>query len=331
MFNLKGFDDELVQILDEHKNIENIVDNVVERKINRIYMIGCGGAYTKMYSAYNYMKKHLSIPVYVEDPSELCNCLLDTIDKHTLVIVGSKTGVTTEVIDACKIIRNKNALIVGFIGVDNTPLEELVDYRIHTVCTDVHILQLSLLAIDLCRKLEGYDGGYDTFLKILYNANDIVKEKCVKLLPSVKEYAKKINDNDFIMGVASSNLIGEMRCTTNYVLEEVDWIPSQTVHSGEFFHGPFELLDKNLAIILAMTDGDNRKQDERAKNFIEKFGEKYLIIDLADFKFEGMKQELKELINPWLLTTILYHFEDYIGDLKQRNHSTRRYYRKFEY
>ena len=37
MFNLKGFDDELVQILDEHKNIENIVDNVVERKINRIY------------------------------------------------------------------------------------------------------------------------------------------------------------------------------------------------------------------------------------------------------------------------------------------------------
>ena len=34
MFNLKGFDDELVQILDEHKNIENIVDNVVNNIAN---------------------------------------------------------------------------------------------------------------------------------------------------------------------------------------------------------------------------------------------------------------------------------------------------------
>ena len=46
-------------------------------------------------------------------------------------------------------------------------------------------------------------------------------------------------------------------------------IQSPTFNSCDFFHGPFEITDKNGAFFLLVADGRTRKADERAITFPE--------------------------------------------------------------
>lgn len=39
---------------------------------------------------------------------------------------------------------------------------------------------------------------------------------------------------------------------------EMQWLDSTSVHSGEFFHGPFEVTDKDTNFILLMSIGRTR-------------------------------------------------------------------------
>lgn len=51
------------------------------------------------------------------------------------------------------------------------------------------------------------------------------------------------------------------------IFMEMQWIHSSSIHSGEFFHGPFEITDKEVPFVLQVSEGTNRPLDERALKF----------------------------------------------------------------
>jgi fructoselysine-6-P-deglycase FrlB-like protein len=57
------------------------------------------------------------------------------------------------------------------------------------------------------------------------------------------------------------------------ILMEMQWIHSNCIHSGEFFHGPLEIVDTETPFLLMMGDGSTRELDERVKTFLEKWDE----------------------------------------------------------
>ena len=66
----------------------------------------------------------------------------------------------------------------------------------------------------------------------------------------------------------SSGATHEVAYSTSICLMmEMQWIHSGTFHSGEFFHGPFEITDKDVPFILLMNDGRTRQMDARALTF----------------------------------------------------------------
>lgn len=70
------------------------------------------------------------------------------------------------------------------------------------------------------------------------------------------------------------------------------------INTGEYFHGPFETTDKNLAIVLLMNDGRTRPVDERVMNFIQKYAERYSIIDAKDMGVNLFPDSVSEFFNP---------------------------------
>lgn len=326
----ENIQEEYTKVWNQHTAIEHIVDDIKEKQFKRVFMIGCGGAYTKMFSIYNFVKNNIDIPVYIEDPTELIYCLTKIIDEQTLILLGSKTGVTKEVIEAARFCKEKKATIVGFICMDNTPLEQEVDYRINSICTDVHILHLAMFWMRFC-EVQGTYKGYASFLDNIKNIANQVQENALHQIIEAKPFVESIANGSFTMFVASGNLIGEARCSTNYVIEEINWIPAQTIHSGEFFHGPFELLDDKLPLLLIKGDQSTRYMDERVESFLQKHGKTYFILDLAKFHLDNLTDEQKDIVNPWLVTKVIYQMESQLGQLRQRSAETRRYYRLFEY
>ncbi len=64
------------------------------------------------------------------------------------------------------------------------------------------------------------------------------------------------------------------------ILLEMQWINSASIHSGEYFHGPFEITETGTPFILLKSSGRTRPLDDRAIRFIERYRGKLQIIDV---------------------------------------------------
>ena len=67
-----------------------------------------------------------------------------------------------------------------------------------------------------------------------------------------------------------------------FLFMEMQWINSGCIHSGEYFHGPFEVTDYDVPFMLVKSIGHTRHLDERVENFAKKFTEDLLVLDQKD-------------------------------------------------
>src|SRR5699024_11308803 len=115
------------------------------------------------------------------------------------------------------------------------------------------------------------------------------------------------------------------------ILMEALWINSHAIHAGEYFHGPFEITDKNTPFILLLGLDETRDMEERARTFLEQYGKKTLLLDAKDFDLseihESIHGELSSVILLYVLRSLSREFS------KVRNHplDTRRYMHKVDY
>lgn len=79
------------------------------------------------------------------------------------------------------------------------------------------------------------------------------------------------------------------------ILMEMQWKHSHAIHAGEFFHGPFEILDKDVPFILLMGLDETRPMEERALKFLKEHGEKLLVLDAKKFDMSGIDEDLMGL------------------------------------
>lgn len=325
------------KLLDNYKKVycqcaevERIADIIAKKDITSMHMLGCGGAFTKFMSMRQVMRKYLSIPTYVNDPVEFLCTDYPNIDANALVMIGTKTGVTEELITVVKKLKEKKVTILGFVGDENTEIEAYLDYKICSVCTDVHII---LLALFMLRYLEqkGHSMGYETFKKELQYFGEDLADAIESNLEKGKKHVSLALKKDYQMWVTSGNLWGEISCYSKYVIEEVQWRKCQAVHAGEFFHGPLELVDEELCINVVLNDGDTREMDERVASFVKKYGRDYTIFDMRDFVLPHISKRFLPYVYPYVLNIYLDELSEMYKPITNRTMENRRYYRKVEY
>ena len=103
------------------------------------------------------------------------------------------------------------------------------------------------------------------------------------------------------------------------------------LHSGEYFHGPFETTDKNLPIVLLMNDGRTRPLDERVVRFLKKYAEKYTIIDAKEMGVNLFPDSVSEFFNPIAIYPALSQIVAELAVLRNHDKTVRRYMWHVEY
>ena len=113
---------------------------------------------------------------------------------------------------------------------------------------------------------------------------------------------------------------------------EMQWMNSGSFHDGEFFHGPFEIVDKDVPFILLMKEGKTRALDSRALDFLNRFGAKVTVLDGKDF---GLGSELHKSVvdyfNPIVLSAVLRVYAEQLAIVRNHPLTKRRYMWKLEY
>ncbi|UQS82479.1 SIS domain-containing protein [Bombilactobacillus folatiphilus] len=331
-FNQEIFSKNYQASVNELDHVTEIVDSLKGRQYQKIFFVGCGGTFTKFVNLKALMFAKLKVPFMIVTPAELLETYQSQVTARTLVVVGTKTGETSEILHLVEVLKQKipNCSLIAFIGDDHSTLEQsqLIDARIHSIDTDANLLAVGWFLLNLA----GSDAA-----QLVRQKQQIIGAKA-PIIAGIKQLLpyslKQVNQTDLSamqMWVGSGNLWGEVCCFTNYMLEEIQRIKAQAINAGEFFHGPFEIVDQNQNVNVVINSGANRQEDLRVLNFVKNLVAEPLVIDLQNFALQDLDPDIRAFVEPYALN----HYFDTLYNMYSvktgRTAQTRRYYRLLDY
>jgi fructoselysine-6-P-deglycase FrlB-like protein len=172
---------------------------------------------------------------------------------------------------------------------------------------------------------------YDAIRDGLEKCDDIVRAAVKKVQNRTWLFAEKYYDEKFLYimgsGASFSQAYGFSICS----LQEMQWMDCCYLHSGEYFHGPFECTDKDHLYILLKGTGSARIMDERCEVFLNKYAEKYEIIDAEELGIDAIDESVNEYFCPMVFYAMSVAYRTGLQNKRQHPLDMRRYMGVVEY
>ena len=111
----------------------------------------------------------------------------------------------------------------------------------------------------------------------------------------------------------------------------MQWIRTRPVHASDFFHGTLELVEKGVSVILFKGEDAARPLAERVQNFAPGYTDKLTVLDTAEFELPGVSADVRALVSPVLMATVLERISAHLEVLRNHPLTTRRYYKRVAY
>ncbi len=114
-------------------------------------------------------------------------------------------------------------------------------------------------------------------------------------------------------------------------MNEMQHKHAASVHSGDFFHGVFELVDENTLFVLLLNEGKTRPVDERALRFLQRYAAKLEVVDARALGIGEIDPAVVDVFNPLLFYSVMTAYRDALAEVRQHPVETRRYMWKVQY
>ena len=115
------------------------------------------------------------------------------------------------------------------------------------------------------------------------------------------------------------------------IFMEMQWINSSSIHTGEFFHGPFEITDDNTPFFIQLSEGKTRAIDERALTFLRRYGKRIELLDAKELGLSSIPSTVVDYFNHSLFNNVYAVYNEALAAARQHPLTTRRYMWKVEY
>lgn len=321
--------------------LENIFEAFKSRTIRRVFFVACGGSSALMYpSKYVLDRESAAITSEIFSSNEFIHRNPQSLNEESLVILMSHKGKTPETTEAAKFAKSKGALTVSLMYVETAPLADASDFIVNYSWVSAGNMEphpevmnyaiLYKLSLGLLYVKEG-NKKYEKLLSSLNNLGAVFESVMRQVSEPAKAYAESVKDEKIIYTMASGSNYGVAYSFAICILMEMQWKHSHAIHAGEFFHGPFEILDKDVPFILLMGLDETRPLEERALTFLEQYGEKLLVIDAKNFDLTGIDEEVKGYLAPIVINFALRIYALALSKATGHPLETRRYMFKVAY
>lgn len=322
------------------EKIKELIQTITaESDINKVVWIGAGGSFGGFTPAQYFMqRKSKQIRSDQFTSNEFVYSTPEYIDNHTLAIICSMRG-TPETIEAARVAKGKNAITIA-LYVDKSELTNICDYKIkyQSIALDdsdqeqVNSTIGLMIAINLINEKEGYD-DYNDAMEAFDLIDPIYRKAVEYATPLAKKWAKENQDEDTIYVMGSGPSWGSAYIFSICNIEEMLQINSPTINTCEYFHGPFEVTDKNKSFFLLISAGRTRKADERALKFLQRYGgKKVYVLDAKEIGLDRIKDTVNEYFNHTIFSPILNNvYMRQLSYATKKDFNTRRYMWKVDY
>ena len=295
-------------------NVKEIVADIKAKKpeIKSLLFVGCGASMSEMFPAKYFMDRNAkTLRSSIHTANEFNYSTPVSCDETAIVVTCSLSGGTPEAVAATKKARELGASVVSVTINPESPLATNAEYQIiHGFYANyaAKMEKMGNVLAFACEVLNAYEGyaDYDAMQDGFAKIYDLIENAVSTLTPTAKKFADSYADDPMIYVMGSGAAQMSAYSFSMFLLMEMQWIPSSYFNAGEFFHGPFELVDKDVPYLLLMSDGPTRPMDSRALTFLQRFDAKVTVVDAKDYGLSSaIDKSVVEFFNPMLITGVL--------------------------
>jgi len=303
--------------------------------IDRVCLVACGSANRAMLGIQYWLERYSpGIEVRRYFPAEFMAIDPPRLDGRTLVLLASKSGTTPETVAAAHFLASKPCQVVAFSQYGDKPLAQAVPWHFLVGDTSESFAAMFMLMQALIGGLMTAKEGWPLGSKLLASLDALPAAMCdaaeqneARAAADAAAYA----GDDRIYHVASGPGF-----TTAYVfgvciLMEMLWLHSYPIEAAEFFHGPFEIVDRQTPLILITGEDPSRPLMERVVSFCDTYAGRVMKYDSRDFAMTGIAPEIRPIVAPYILQAALKRLSAHLSVLRNQPLTTRRYMWKVAY
>ena len=298
----------------EVKNmIAEIKQKMEERGgLKHVYFVACGGSKAAIFPGLYLLQseaKTFSATTYTSN--EFVHATPKELDERCLAVICSLKA-TPETVEAVKTANERGAITIAMTGSTSTGMAKVGQYVLvysngdNQDYSDSNQANSLRVGFELLHQIEGWE-LYDKAMDAYQYIDQIVQEGKENCLAEAKAWAEKEKDETVFYVLASGPNYGVAysMCCCHFM--EMQWKHAVCLHTGEYFHGPFETTDKQLPMVLIMSEGRTRALDERCLKFLKTYAENYIVIDFKELNKGRIDPAVAEFFNP----VVLFPFESY--------------------
>ncbi|MHA8109952.1 SIS domain-containing protein [Lactobacillaceae bacterium Melli_B4] len=319
--------------------LKDIISDIKEKQpdINSIYFVGCGASLSELYGGKYFLQQNAKrLQAQLINANEFNYAKPASADEHSIAIIASLGGTTTESIHAVENAKKWGCHTISVTHEPTSGLTKDADYVVTHGFFESYAAKTAKqkvvlgLALESLEAFEGYE-YYDNMRKALDGIDDVINTAASNAFNQAKEFGEAYKDEDLIYTLASGASYGTGYSTANFIFMEMQWIASPLLDSAEYFHGPFEMTNKDTPYLLFMNDGSTRHLDARALEFLQRFEAKYTVIDAKDYGLDAVADEhVIDYFNPFILTGVMRVYLEQLAIARKHPYTKRQYMWKLE-
>ena len=321
---------------DQIKQLNEAVEAVKTRKIENVYFVACGGSKAIFDPAQFIFDRETTLPSFVYNANEFIHRCPKGLGENSLVVTCSHSGNTLETTRATQLAGDKGALTISFSYRVDSPLWKATQHPISYVWGpesnpgDNNNGMLYRLVFSILNVLQPNE-KYERAIKACDNLGKVYAANKAKFAESAKAFGKKYKNNKLIYTMSSGPCYGVAYSFAICLLQEMQWIHSGTIHTGEFFHGPFEVTDANTPFVIQVSEGSTRELDERCLKFLHTYAKRIEVLDAKELGLSVIDPAVVDYFNHSLFNNVYPIYNHALAETRQHPLTTRRYMWKVAY
>ena len=304
--------------------------------LKHVYFVACGGSKAAIFPGLYLLQseaKTFSATTYTSN--EFVHATPKELDERCVAVICSLKA-TPETVKAVEPANAKGAITIAMTGSMETGMAKVGQYVVvysngapqdYSNSNQACSLRIGF---ELLHQIEGWD-KYDKAMDAYQYINEIVDEAKKECLPAAQAWAEKEKDEPvfYVLASGSNYGVAYSMCCCHFM--EMQWKHAVCLHTGEYFHGPFETTDKKLPMVLIMGEGRTRALDERCLKFLKTYAENFIVIDFKELNKGRIDPDVVEFFNPVVLIPIERYYVFQMSQVTGHSMDERRYMYKVEY
>ena len=323
------------------KTVKEIVSEIKEIMalrggLKHVYFVACGGSKAAIFPGlYLLQSEARSCGATTYTSNEFVHAVPKDLDERCLAVICYLKA-TPETVEAVKTAIRAGAITIAMTGNMETGMAKVGQYVVtysngdEQIYSDSNQSNSLRIGFELLHQLEGWD-KYEKAMDAYKYIDDIISEGKEHLLADAREWAEREKDEPIFYVLASGPNYGVAysMCCCHFM--EMQWKHAVCLHTGEYFHGPFETTVKELPMVLLMSEGRTRALDERCLRFLNTYAKNFIVIDFKELNQGRIDADVAEFFNPVVLIPIERYYVAQMAEIRGHSMDDRRYMWKVEY